>query len=161
MPVDLHTLQTFLAKTLATTYAAGKGKLDSPQRPGFEEYGFTEGEWEYRDSYAGGAISWGQENVFHQGKPVWSLVYGGGIVESKRADAALQKQAFACMKQALLQSRTGLSFLPRGPECMRWENCVYVCKWEGDVTLFRGREEVFVDDELIHFYDFAGGLYIE
>jgi hypothetical protein len=159
---DLNQLSEFLNKTLSHTYAVGQGKVHNPQRLGFEEYVYEEGPWSYRDSYTGGAISWGQEHVTFQGQAAWSMVYGGGICENFRNDAALESEAFACMKEALKVSRSSKEdFLPRGPRCLVWKNYVYQADWQGDLSWFRGQEKVYRGHDLLHIYDFAGGVYLK
>ncbi len=162
MDFNLQDLEKFLGKTLSQTYATGENKIITPERPGFEEYGLTEGDWSYRDSYFGGSISWGQESVFYQGVPAWSLIYGGGMLKELWDDKELEKLTFGVMKKALIHSRNGKDeFLPRGPRCFRDDTSVYIAEWEGDITWFRGQEKVFVQDKLVHIYDFAGGLYVK
>lgn len=159
--VNLAALKKFLAETISQTYATGQGKVAKPQRPEFIEYSYKKGDFFYRDSYQGGAISWGQENVFYKGKPVWSLIYGGGIPVEFRKNKTLEKETFACMKEALKLSRQGKEFLPRGPRCLVYGKFTYICEWEGDLEWFRGQEKVFYKDKLVHVYDFAGGMYVE
>jgi len=38
-----------------------------------------EGGWYYKDSYTGFFQSWGREVVWHNQKPFWTQIYGGGM----------------------------------------------------------------------------------
>ena len=66
----LARLNAFFAKAAAATYA-GSGPEAEPQRPGFRDLIFEEGDWRYRDSYAGYLRSAGQEVIWHAGEPCW------------------------------------------------------------------------------------------
>jgi len=77
MALNLKELAKFLVKAKMGTYAADGAEV-SPQRPEFKELEFIEGDWEYRDSYAGFFFAPGQEVVRYKRKPVWIMSYHGG-----------------------------------------------------------------------------------
>ena len=83
MEVDLKILNKFLERAADATYAGGGERERDPERQGFVELVYEEGDWNYRDSYVGFARSWGTELVRYQGEPVWNTLYGGGLVGVK------------------------------------------------------------------------------
>lgn len=77
--IDLTKLYEFIDKAGKATYAGG-GKYVEPERTGFKELTFAKGDFFYRDRYAGFYRSCGTEVVRWKSKPVWSSLYGGGMV---------------------------------------------------------------------------------
>jgi len=105
----------FLVRAKKETYAGG-GEEVSPQRPGFKELEYKEGDWYYRDSYSGFYQAPGQEVVYFQGKPVWAMAYSGGMKKEFHGDEALAKKTFGFLQKCLSQVevfRRGKDFLSR------------------------------------------------
>ena len=80
----------FIDRAGKATYAGGGKNEEKPQRPGFFELLYREGNLEYRDSYTGHSRSGGQEVVRLNGKVVWWSGYGGGMVQGKAAGSGGQ-----------------------------------------------------------------------
>ena len=150
--LDLNKLQQFIQKASSQTYAAGGEEISNPQREGFIELVFNEGDFSYRDSYTGYFRSWGTELVRIKGEPVWTASYGGGIMEEKED---LSHQTFNFLKKAFLK-RDQNSF--RGPENLKEGDWEYKYTQEGDVSLFNGYEEIHFKGELVFFHRVIGGL---
>ncbi len=69
-------LLSFIYKAHKNTYAASKEvkknyKLDTPTNKNHVEYLFSEGDFEYHDSYAGLRQAPGKEIVYFNKKPIW------------------------------------------------------------------------------------------
>src|SRR3989344_4745673 len=77
--INLEELAKFLVRAKKATYA-GEGMEATPERPGFKELEFIEGDWIYRDSYVGFFRAPGQEVVRFRGEPVWTMSYDGGMM---------------------------------------------------------------------------------
>ena len=154
---DLNELAGFLVKAKKQTYA-GDGREIEPQRPGFKELEFIDGDWNYRDSYVGYYCAPGQEVVRFQGKPVWAMSYDGGIVRSDWGNLNLAKNAFFVLKQALSQVNESRPF--RGPSKVWIGNHLYQNEVEGDITRFNGREEISLIDKIIFEQKYLGGLIV-
>ena len=105
--MDLNKLHEFVSKAGAATYAGGGKEEDNPQRPGFKELVYMEGDFSYRDSYTGFTRSrgpfnltdgdWkykylqegdieefnGYEEIYYLGELVFFHRIIGGIIKSK------------------------------------------------------------------------------
>ncbi len=157
MKINLNFLANFLVKAKINTYA-GEGKESKAQRPGFKELEFSEGEWEYRDSYTGFFMAPGQEVVRFKGKPIWVMAYSGGMRKGYRADKRLAKQTFIFLKEALKRVKEEKPF--RGPKKFRQGKYEYRNESEGNLTFFKGRERIFYQGKEIFRQNYIGGLVI-
>jgi len=157
--VDLKELAHFLVKAKTHTYAAG-GREVRPQRPGFKELEFRDGEWEYRDSYAGYYFAPGQEVVRLKSVPVWAMAYSGGMrLHALRCgEEDLTKRTFAFLKKALLKVDASRPF--RGPGTFTYGHLDYVDSNSGDITDFTGREKIFYRGGEVFAQKYMGGLII-
>ena len=113
--MDVQLLHNFLGKAALATYAGG-GKRVKSEKKGFFDLEYREGEFYYRDSFAGYLASHGQETVWRQDKPVWMCSYAGGMRGSKTKDAAFAHEAFEFLKKALRASQKSKELQPRGPK---------------------------------------------
>ncbi|MDP1743199.1 MAG: DUF5680 domain-containing protein, partial [Candidatus Amesbacteria bacterium] len=109
--MDLNKLQEFIQKAGAATYAGGGKEEENPERPGFKELVYTEGDWNYRDSYTGFFRARGMEVVRFQNIPVWTASYGGGMITGKED---LAKVTYSFLKKAMLAKDKNI-FSGRGP----------------------------------------------
>ena len=157
MTLDIGQLERFLVKAKTQTYA-GDGKEIQPQRPGFKELEFKEGDWEYRDSYAGFFLAPGQEIVRFQGIPIWAMAYNGGMFGKYHGDIDFAKQTFAFLKKALLKIEESRPF--RGPECLEEGDWVYVDESVGHTTGFQGEENILYKGENVFKQMYLGGIIV-
>ncbi len=153
----LQELNQFIGKAALATYAGGGGETD-PQRKGFRELEFKEGDWEYRDSYAGFFRSWGQEVVWHKNKPFWNQIYGGGVTEKHKSDEKFALETFTFLKKALSAGEKKDEFQPRGPKNFKDGDWEYSCDWSGDISSFKGHEKIQLKGEVVFTHTFIGGL---
>lgn len=152
--MGLNKLQVFVSKAGAATYA-GEGKVEKiPEKPGFKELVYLEGDWNYRDSYIGFTRSCGMEVVRYQGTPVWSTSYGGGMIKGKES---LAKQTFSFLKKAML-AKDKNTFSARGPLNLKDGDWEYKYSQEGDIEEFNGYEEIYHLGELVFFHRIIGGV---
>jgi hypothetical protein len=96
----LQELNRFLGRAALNTYAGGGQEVD-PEEVGFKELEFKEGNWYYKDSYAGFFQSWGREVVWYNQKPVWTQIYGGGMTAKFQNDTKFAHETFDFLKKAL------------------------------------------------------------
>jgi len=151
--LDLEELAAFLIKAKRATYA-GDGREVKPQRPGFKELEFSEGDFNYRDSYTGFYAAPGQEIVRFKGVPVWSMAYDGEI--GKQFRNAIAFKVYAFLKKALMQVEETKPF--RGPEYFEEGNFVYINEVVGDITRFTGREKILLSNIEAFKQNYFGGL---
>jgi len=148
----------FLVRAKKETYAGG-GEEISPQRPGFTELVYEEGDYSYRDSYSGFYQAPGQEVVYFQGKPVWAMAYSGGMKTEFHGDEALAKKTFGFLKKCLSQVEENEPF--RGPKEHSEGDFSYQMEVEGDVNDFSGEERIFYKGKEVFHQRFIGGMIIQ
>lgn len=152
--ISREQLLSFLEKASLATYAGGGKREEHPERAGFVELVFTDGDLSYRDSYTGFYRSWGEELVRYNNEPYWTSLYGGGMVAGKESFA---KETFDFLKRALQQKEKGI-FSVRGLQLYEdgeWKHA-YIQK--GDYDNFSGYQEIFYKGDLVFFHHVMGGL---
>jgi hypothetical protein len=155
MEFTLEQLAKFLVKAKKQTYA-GEGEEIPPQRPGFKELEFIEGDFEYRDSYVGFYRAPGQEIVRFKGKPVWSMAYDGGMKKKYHGKLEFTTQTFTFLKKSLYQVEELKPF--RGPGYLKEGGYEYISEVEGDIINFKGKEKILYRGEEVFTQDYIGGL---
>jgi len=154
---DREELRKFLYSANTNGYA-GDGKEVEPQRPGFTELEYQEGEWLYHDSYAGSFFAPGQEVVYFQGKPIWAMAYAGGMKFEYHRDYQLDKEIFPFLKRALLAMDPKKPF--RGPTEYIEADLKYVSTLSGDIDDFIGNEKIYKKEKLVFEQNFIGGIVV-
>ena len=141
--------RAFLLKAKANTYAAQRGFAPSA-RPGCTELRYAEGSYEYVDSYAGERDFSGQELVYVNGKPAWSMNYYGAMLADGLPEGFIET-----LREALLQVRPeepyrGCPMYERGPYSYR-------CSSSGALTMYSGIEEISLGGKPVYRLFFHGG----
>ena len=136
------------------TYAGGGKKEIYPERKDFTEMIYQEGDFYYRDSWTGYVRSRGMELVRYKKEPVWSCLYGGGMVEGYEA---LTDECFDFLKKALMAKETNIASA-RGPKQYTEGDWSYNYTQEGDKTEFSGYEQIHHKGELVFFHRVIGGI---
>ncbi len=157
MEINLNQLARFLVMAKKRTYA-GNGKEIRPQRPGFKELEFKQGNWHYRDSYTGFFFAPGQEVVRFKGNPVWAMAYNGGMRIKYHGDARFATEVFDFLKKTLSRVSAAKPF--RGPEKLKSSDFLYINKVKGGIKEFRGQEKIFYKNKEVFRQDYIGGLII-
>lgn len=147
-------LVEFIDEASLSTYAGGGEVEKNPERDDFVELVFKRDKWHFRDSYTGFLKSRGMEVVRYNGRPVWSAMYGGGMLSS---DKAFARRAFKVLKGALAAEDKGFESF-RGPDSMQLGKWKYTYKQVGDVMEFSGEEEISYEGEKVFFHKIIGGL---
>lgn len=152
--IDNDHIFQFKARAGKATWAGAGEALKEPERKGFNEFVYTEGNLMYRDSFIGSDRSWGTEIVYLDQKPIWNMVYGGGMVDGKES---LSLETYVFLKKALRTDVEGFQSF-RGPQIFTEGTWEYRYTQTGTAEYFSGYEEIFFNGELVHFYHTAGGL---
>jgi len=136
----------FLVKAKKSTYA-GDGYEVGRSRPNSHDFQYMEGALKYIDTYLGSERFAGEEALWQDDTPVWSMNYIGRVLSEGFSGDFL--------KEALLLVPEEYPF--RGP--MRYENgdYLYICSVEGDFHWFSGYEEVLLRGRKIYECSFHGG----
>ena len=142
-------LPEFLVRAKKATYAGGA--TETVLEDGCRELTYGEGEYRYRDRYYGTDPFAGQEVVFRNGKPIWSMVYTGRTLE-----VTDPKPVYAFLRKAMLQVSEERPF--RGPSSFSEGELAYTDESDGDVSGFSGMEKVTSDEQVVYSLRYAGGF---
>lgn len=137
----------FLIKAKKATYA-GDGKKAEPSRPNSKDLHYVEGSLKYIDTYLGGANFAGEEALWKDDIPFWSMNYIGRVLSG---DLSVYK----FLAEALLLVPEEYPY--RGPLKYANGDYSYVCTIEGDFHWFSGREEIFCNGSKVYELVFHGG----
>ena len=154
--VNLKELARFLVKAKKNTYA-GDGE-ETVDIDGCKKLEFSEGDWHYRDVYAGFYYAPGKEIVFLKERPVWAMAYNGGMLEEYHNNLEFAKQTYAFLKEALKKVEEQRPL--RGPEHLKEEDFEYIDSSEGNIKSFKGTEKILYRGEIVYKQDYIGGLII-
>ena len=132
-------LREFLVKAKINTYAANKGKI-APSRKGSKDLAFEENGFYYHDSYFGDKHFSGEEIVYFNDLPVWSMNYYGKMLSDD-----ITEGFDITFHNALKKVSEERPY--RGPEFYTNKNYRYECSIEGDLYIFRGVEKYFMKME--------------
>ncbi len=153
-PFSKEQLLAFLDRAGEATYAGNGREEAQPERPGFIELTYQEGNFSYRDSYTGYYRSRGMEVVRHQERPVWTSMYGGGMTGGNEE---LAHDCFEFLKKALRsREKDFVSF--RGARLFEVDNWRHAYQQDGDLYEFSGHEEIFYKGRLVFFHRIIGGI---
>ncbi len=156
--INLSELRQFLKNQAQHTWAADAPEI-TPQRPGFDELEYKEGDWYIRDSYCGYYQAPGMSVVYYKNEPAWTMAYGGKMYEEKYS---LTKETFEFLKRALKRKdlKNAEDLPVRGPGDYIEGDWRYEFRWDGDLKNFYGREKIFYRGDEVFFQDIIGGLII-
>ena len=137
----------FLIRAKKATYA-GKGPEAAASRPGSHDLCYREGGLMYIDTYLGGERFAGEEALWENDLPVWSMNYAGRVTgEDFSGDF---------IKESLLRVPEDMPY--RGPSEYHEGEYAYTCEVTGDFEWFRGREVITLRGRQIYECYFHGGL---
>lgn len=145
--IDIYELRAFLVKAKKETYAAKKGKIQS-SREASHDYMYQEGKYKYIDSYVGNSQFSGQEIVYENNEPIWSMNYYGRVIKENFDGDFL--------KEALLQVTIYMPY--RGVENYIKGDYCYHNKVDGCLECFFGYEDIFYQNQKIYELFYHGGM---
>ena len=91
---------------------------------------------------------------------LWIQIYGGGMELKYQQDTKFAHQTFDFLKSALSTGERESSFQPRGPNSFKDGDWSYSCQWKGDITRFKGDEEIKYKGKRVFTHHFSGGMFI-
>ena len=146
-------IEQFIVAAKKACYV-GSGCQAPSSRPGSHDYRYSEAALSYVDSYFGGTNFCGQEVVWHQDEPVWSMVYFGCILQAQLLSA---EQAGQVIKAALSELYlTQNRFL--GGATFRHQYGDYIDENFGDYRNFKGLERILRNGVEAYELTYCGGL---
>lgn len=141
-------LADFLVEAKRRTYASSSSE---PKRldDGSREYRVTLEGYTYRDRYFGGNPFIGEEVVFREGKPIWSMNYYG------KATSRDPDEVFGFLVKALGLVEKKKPY--RGPEKYVEGPWFYSYVSRGSINSFWGEETIQYDGVRVYWLRFHGG----
>ena len=149
-------LANFLLRAKRHTYASqGDEATVAPLLSGTKQREYRDGLFFYRDIYVGMAYFVGQEIVWYQNHPVWSMSYAGGVAPAVTDHAAIGA-LYAFLRLALHQGTVAQPY--RGPAVVREGSYVYTNQSEGTLETFWGHEWITDHTQLVYALHYSGGV---
>ena len=145
--IEISELACFLVKAKKATYANKTNKVNSSRKES-HDYSYQENNYTYLDSFFGAENFSGQEIVYKDGKPCWSMNYYGRIIEENFNGDFL--------KEALLQVDEELPF--RGPLFYQKGEYLYLLRIQGKIDFFQGVEEIYYQTYKVYEGFIQGGI---
>jgi hypothetical protein len=149
MTDDTHELVRFLVEAKRATYASQGGKVASP-RKGAKDLAYQAGRYSYVDSYFGERDFSGQEVVYRDGDPFWSMNYYGWMLRDQIPVGFIET-----LREALLMVAEDRPY--RGSPRYRRGSYEYTCRSEGTIDSFDGQESITYDGQEVYRLRFHGG----
>ncbi len=137
----------FLVTAKQATYSAKKGKVESC-RLASHDYKYEEDKYMYHDTFLGSDMFAGEESVYENQIPIYSMNYYGRVLNDIFSGEFL--------KEALTQVTCDLPY--RGPVLYKKGHYTYTMQVNGDYTFFNGREDIFYNDIKVYECVFHGGI---
>lgn len=144
--VGLKETIKFLIEAKQKTYA-GHGIEIQSCRQKSHDLEYSKGNYRYYDSYFGGQNFSGEEVVWFNEEPIWSMNYCGRELSMDFSGDFL--------KDVLYHVPENKPF--RGPAFYQNGEYTYHCKIEGEFLWFQGYEEIFYGNEKVYECYFHGG----
>jgi hypothetical protein len=143
-------LPEFIVKAKKNTYA--KGIRPKVWEGGFKELTFAKGNLSYQDRWAQGQKSFGgEEVVFRNNEPIWIMNYYGIVISDVLDIGAI----YNFLKKAM--SLVGEQKPFRGPSEFREGDFEYKDRNEGDISRFKGTEEILFKGKKVYVLEYHGG----
>lgn len=111
------------------------------------------GDFQYKHQLFGDTTCVGEETVWYQGTPIWSMSYYGGI-NQKYYNIKIQTLAF--LRQSL--HNLDPNFPIRGPKKLVYEEYCYQNKLKGNIIAFTGIEKIMRNNRKVYLKNYTGGL---
>lgn len=156
MSLNHEQLISFLVRAKRNTYASqGDGALVQPSLNGSKQFEYRSGDYFYRDIYFGSAFFIGQETVEFEKRPIWSMVYSGGVTVPK-ANWDTINPIYDFLRQALRLVDTKSIY--RGPNHFESGNYIFKNEYEGTLDCFHGKEIILEDGQTVYELHYNGGI---
>lgn len=146
--INFEELKKFIAEARRNTYAGEEKPIKKALLNGSCQLEYKKGEYFYRDIYFTGKDNFiGQEVVYFNDKPIWSMVYCGSSEPSKVSNF---------LKKSLLSLAEKCRF---NEKCEFEEsNFRYENKGQGTLEQFGGEEQIFIKEKRVYKLNYHGGL---
>lgn len=150
MDMTNEAIEAFLLSARTKTYAGATAKAEAVL-PGAVQYDYNDGDFSYRDTYyIGNGIFPGLETVFYKEKPVWSMSYFGDFskMTEDQADTMLRRALIDLWQTTRMYNSVSKDY----------GDFRYLCEGNGSFEKLGGTEEIWVGDDKVFYFYYAGGL---
>lgn len=142
-------LVLFKMEAIKNTYA-GYANTCSSSRPASNDYQYKKGDYLYYDTWLGGEKFSGEEAIWEDDIPVYSMNYFGRTLDERFSGDFL--------KEALGLATIELPY--RGPEFYESGEYTYKTKAIGNIDWFQGYEEILWHNEKVYECFYHGGTLV-
>ena len=146
-------LKEFLIEAKKQTYANGNAKKMDSSRLGSNDYEYSNGNMMYHDTYFGGLDFNGEEVVYEDNIPIWSMNYRGETHDTSLSEEAVDK----ALRPALMLVGTDDTLPLRGPKEFVNGEYRYTFDVSGDLDSFFGDETIYKEDVKVYSLKCHGG----
>jgi len=115
----------------------------------------ADGPFLYRDIYAGTAYFVGQEIVYYQGQPAWSMSYDGGVIP-EICDRGEIDRIYTFLRMALRKVPAEQPY--RGPHLFGDGRYVYENRCQASADCFLGHEIITHNQKKVYELHYRGGF---
>lgn len=143
---DNREVREFLCRAKKETYANDSGVVKS-SRTNSVDLKYSEGNFSYLDTYLGSEKFSGEEAVWLDETPIWSMNYVGRVLNNSFSGDFLKE----------VLSKVDVDLPYRGPRCYHRGEYSYFCHVDGDFNWFNGYEEIFFKNKKVYECYFHGG----
>jgi hypothetical protein len=146
-------LTNFIVEAKRNTYASqGDDASVQPLLNGSKQLEYRSSDYLYRDIYFGSAFFIGQETVEFENRPVWSMVYSGGVI----IPDAIVGPIYSFLRQALRMVDTESIY--RGPNLFESGNYIFKNEYMGTLDCFHGKEIILMNGQKVYELRYNGGI---
>jgi hypothetical protein len=153
LSINNEQLKNFLVEAKRNTYASqGDDASVQPLLNGSKQLEYRSDDYFYRDIYFGSAFFIGQETVEFENKPVWSMVYSGGVINPNTIIGSI----YSFLRQALRLVDTNSIY--RGPNLFESGDFIFKNEYTGSLDCFHGKEIILMNGQKVYELQYNGGL---
>ena len=138
----------FLLLAKKKTYA-GKGAEEKPSRLKSHDLKYADGDLMYYDSYIGNDFFSGEEALWMDENPIWSMNYIGRVLDVSTFSGDFLKESLLLVNK---------DYPYRGPLYHKNEDYEYEMEVKGNFNWFIGSERILYKGKIIYECNFHGGI---
>ncbi|MEC0229290.1 DUF5680 domain-containing protein [Paenibacillus alba] len=156
MSIEFESLTHFLVKAKKQAYASqGDEATVRSFLNGSKQLEIRSGDYFYRDIYFGFSFFTGIETVEYRDRPIWSMVYSGGITMPD-ASRETTVRLFSFLRNALRMVDSEHPY--RGPQAHEEHSYLYHNEVSGTFESFSGHETIHTQNTKVYELRYSGGI---
>jgi len=149
--INFEELKKFVAEARRNTYAGEGESIKNSLLNGSHQLEYRKDKYFYRDIFFAGKKNFiGQEVIYLNDNPIWSMVYSG---------SAEPEEITPFLKRSLSALSEKCRF---GEKCeLKENNLLYKDDGQGTLERFGGKEQIFEQEKEVYRLDYHGGLVLK